>query len=138
MVDNGWVIDRDFGHLTHGYCTTSHASQGMTVDKVLVGIASESLAATDQRTAYVALTRGKEQAIIFTDDRLALLKAANRNNEPVSAIELEPVQAEKPTLKDRLKRFAFARGPSVAASGQNIQQHTHGREETRREVDNAR
>jgi hypothetical protein len=28
IVDHGWVIDRDFGHLTHGYVLTSHASQG--------------------------------------------------------------------------------------------------------------
>lgn len=36
IVDNGWVVDRDFGHLTHGYVVTSHASQGVTVDKVFV------------------------------------------------------------------------------------------------------
>jgi conjugative relaxase-like TrwC/TraI family protein len=35
VVDHGWVIDRDFGHLTHGYVVTSHASQGVTVDKVV-------------------------------------------------------------------------------------------------------
>ena len=69
IVDHGWVIDRDFGHWTHGYATTSHSSQGVTVDKVFVGVSSESFPATYQRTAYVALTRGKEQAVIFTDDR---------------------------------------------------------------------
>ena len=37
IVDHGWVIDRDFGHLTHGYVVTSHASQGVTVDKVFIG-----------------------------------------------------------------------------------------------------
>jgi ATP-dependent exoDNAse (exonuclease V) alpha subunit len=72
-VNDGWIIDRDFGHLTHGYVTTSHASLGATVNKVFVAINSESLKATDQRTAYVAVTRGKEQAVIFTDDHLELL-----------------------------------------------------------------
>ena len=138
IVEKGWVIDRDFGHLTHGYCATSHASQGMTVDKVLVGIASESLAATDQRTAYVALTRGKEQAIIFTDDRQALLKAASRADEPVSATELAATQPQKPTLKDRMRQVAFARGLSVSASGHNVQQQVNAREQAQREVDNAR
>src|SRR5262249_29772442 len=75
VVDHGWIIDRDFGHLTHGYVTTSHASQGVTVDKVFVGVSSQSFPATYQRTAYVAVTRGKEQAQIFTDDREELLKA---------------------------------------------------------------
>ena len=88
IVDHGWVIDRDFGHLTHGYVVTSHASQGVTVDKVFVGISSQSFPATDQRTAYVALTRGKEQAQIFTDDRKELLKAISRPDDPLSATEI--------------------------------------------------
>ena len=57
IVDHGWVIDRDFGHLTYGVAVTSHASQGTTVDKVFVGVSSESFPATYQRTAYVAVTR---------------------------------------------------------------------------------
>ncbi|HVX13339.1 MAG TPA: MobF family relaxase [Pirellulales bacterium] len=89
IVDHGWIIDRDFGHLTHGYVTTSHASQGDTVDKVFVAISSESLPATNQRTAYVALTRGKEQAVIFTDDREALLKAVSKSDDPLSATQLD-------------------------------------------------
>ncbi len=39
---NGWTIGADFRHLTHGYVTTSHASQGKTVDRVLIAIGSES------------------------------------------------------------------------------------------------
>ncbi len=88
IVNNGAVIDRDFGHLTHGYAITSHTSQGVTVDKVLVAIASESLPATCQRTAYVAVTRGEEQALIFTDNRNELLKAIRRPDEPLSATDL--------------------------------------------------
>ncbi|MCB2078434.1 MAG: relaxase domain-containing protein [Novosphingobium sp.] len=95
IVNDGWVIGRDFGHLTHGYVTTSHASQGATVDKVFVAIDSESMKATDQRTAYVAVTRGKQQAVIFTDDHLGLLKAAARADGSLSATELaEPGSQE--------------------------------------------
>ena len=88
VVDHGWVIDRDFGHLTHGYVMTSHASQGATVDKVFIGISSDSFPATYQRTAYVAVTRGKEQALIFTDDKEGLLKAMSRPDDPLSATEV--------------------------------------------------
>jgi ATP-dependent exoDNAse (exonuclease V) alpha subunit len=110
IVDHGWVIDRDFGHLTHGYVTTSYASQGDTVDKVFVAIASESIPATNERTAYVALTRGKEQAVIFTDDRKELLKAVSRADEPLSATELLESANGKPTPQDRLaKPLAIAR-----------------------------
>ena len=50
VVDHGWIIDKDFGHLAHGYVVTSHASQGATVDKVLVAISAQSMPATDERT----------------------------------------------------------------------------------------
>lgn len=88
IVNGDWVIDRDFGHLTHGYVVTSFASQGLTVDKVFVGMSSESFPATYQRTAYVALTRGKEKAVVFTDDRDELLKAIGRPDDPLSAMEI--------------------------------------------------
>lgn len=138
VVDHGWVIDRDFGHLTHGYVVTSHASQGVTVDKVFVGISSESLPATYQRTAYVAVTRGKEQAQIFTDDRKELLKAVMRPDDPMSATELVKPEPAKPNLGDRLKkRLAFARGLGVFAGRNDASQQTAGNE-VHREVDNAR
>ena len=114
IVDHGWVIDRDFGHLTHGYVLTSHASQGDTVEKVFVAISSQSLPATNQRTAYVALTRGKEQAVVFTDDKKELLNAISRPDDPVSATELSEAATQKPTLGNGLmKRLAFARGLRV-------------------------
>ena len=109
IVDHGWVIDRDFGHLTHGYVVTSHASQGVTVDKVFVGMSSESFPATYQRTAYVAVTRGKEQAQIFTDDRNELLKAISRPDDPLSATEISREHAAETALRGRLmKQLAFA------------------------------
>lgn len=101
-VNDGWVIDREFGHITHGYVTTSHASQGATVNKVFVAIDSESMKATDQRTAYVAITRGKEQAVIFTDDHTELLKAATRSDQSLSATELvEPKQLSAKAFSNR-------------------------------------
>jgi hypothetical protein len=114
IVDHGWVIDRDFGHLTHGYVITSHASQGVTVDKVFVGISSQSFPATCQRTAYVAVTRGKEQAQIFADDRKELLKAVSRPDDPMSATELSGFRLRKPGLPHRrMKHLAFTRSLTV-------------------------
>lgn len=93
VINGGWVIDRDFGHLTHAYAVTSHASQGATVDRVFVGLSSQSFPATTDRTAYVALTRGREQVQVYTDDRDELLKAVSRHDEPLSAVEIaEPAR----------------------------------------------
>ena len=101
VVDHGWVIDREFGHLTHGYVVTSHASQGATVDKVIIGLSSESFPATYQRTAYVAVTRGKEQALIFTDDKEGLLMAMRRPDEPLSATEVAEAEKRSTPVKAR-------------------------------------
>ena len=99
VVDHGWVIDRDFGHLTHGYVVTSHASQGATVDKVFIGLSSDSFPATNERTGYVAITRAKEQALIFTDDKDGLLKAMNRPDEPMSATEVAEAMKQATPVK---------------------------------------
>ena len=123
VVDHGWVIDRDFGHLSHGYVVTSHASQGVTVDKVFVGISSESFPATYQRTAYVALTRGREQAQIFTDDLNDLLKAVSRPDDPLSATELSESPQQNPALPIwPMKRLGFTGGFPVFDGRQNSMQ----------------
>jgi ATP-dependent exoDNAse (exonuclease V) alpha subunit len=97
------------------------------VDRLFVAIGSESLLATNQRTAYVALTRGKEQAVIFTDDRKELLKAMGRPDEPLSATEMADGQQEKENLRVRLmKRLAFARGQSVSAGQQRDSMTSRG------------
>ena len=123
IVDHGWVIDRDFGHLAHGYVVTSHASQGVTVDKVFVGVSSQSFPATYQRTAYVAVTRGKEQAQIFTDDRNELLKAICRADDPLSATEISGDMRQQPRVRGRLmKQPAIAGGPAVLGQRRDFMQ----------------
>lgn len=88
VVDNGWVIGSDFGHVAHGYVVTSHASQGRTVDKVIIGQSEASLPASDQAQLYVSVSRGREQALIFTDDKQALRQAVRRASERLTASEI--------------------------------------------------
>ena len=121
VVNHGWVIDRDFQHLTHGYCITSHASQGVTVDKVFIGMSNESFPAIYERTGYVAVTRGREQVQVFTNDRKELLRALARPDEPMSATELSQSSAQKPTLRNGLKKgMAFARGLGVFGGRRDV------------------
>jgi conjugative relaxase-like TrwC/TraI family protein len=123
IVDHGWVIDRDFGHLTHGYVVTSHASQGVTVNKVFVGISSESFPATGERTSYVALTRGKEQVQVFTDDKTELLRAMCRQDDPLSATNLAELTEQKTSTP---KMPAMFRQPSGLARPLHPFQIDHG------------
>jgi conjugative relaxase-like TrwC/TraI family protein len=128
VVDRGWIIDRDFGHLAHGYVVTSHASQGVTVDKVLIGMSSQSFPATYQRTAYVAVTRGKEQALVFTDDRTELLKAVTRLDDPMSATQLADSTNGKSTVRDRSGKY-LTTAQQLAAVG--LQHHLMQQNNTR-------
>jgi conjugative relaxase-like TrwC/TraI family protein len=86
-LTNGWIIDKDFGHLAHGYAVTSQASQGKTVDRVLIGISSASFAATSREGFYVAASRGREFARVYTDSRSALLEAVGQTDDRLSATE---------------------------------------------------
>jgi conjugative relaxase-like TrwC/TraI family protein len=88
VLDNGWVVGRDFGHLAHGYAVTSHASQGKTVDRVIVGQAAESFPASDRRQFYVSVSRGRERAVVFTDDKAGLAAAVARGGEGATATEV--------------------------------------------------
>jgi ATP-dependent exoDNAse (exonuclease V) alpha subunit len=88
VVDNGWVIGRDFGHLAYGYVVTSHASQGKTVEKVIIGQSHLSAPAASREQLYVSVSRGREQAMLFTDDKEALREAVMRDNERLTATEV--------------------------------------------------
>ncbi len=83
--------------VAYGYALTSHASQGITVDKVfLAGAAS-------REGLYVAATRGRESVRIFVPDREAFLDAAGLRSEArTSALEFS--RAIRPALRTHLAR----------------------------------
>ena len=59
------MVGKEFGHLAHGYVTTSHASQGKTVDRVLIAMGSESRPAINAEQFYVSVSRGRDQATVY-------------------------------------------------------------------------
>ena len=74
-------------HLDHGYAVTSHSSQGQTADRVLIHVDTE-LGAKDllnNRMAYVAVSRGAQDAQLFTNDREKLSSALGRDVSHQSA-----------------------------------------------------
>jgi len=76
---NGWVISKDYGNLTHGYCLTSYSSQSKGVDCVFVAESSESFRAADREQFYVSASRFKEALTIYTDDKHQLLDAVKNH-----------------------------------------------------------
>jgi hypothetical protein len=105
LVDQrGWIVAKDFGHVAHGYVTTSVSSQSRTVDRVLVAMGKQSLPAVSREQLYVSVSRGREWARIYTDDRAALSKAVERSDKRVSATEVAARRKAKPLRWARLRR----------------------------------
>ena len=105
---------REHPHLDHGYAVTSHSSQGQTAERVLIHIDTE-LGAKDllnNRMAYVAVSRGAQDAQIFTSDRQQLPQVLSREVSHGSAhvpeVRQEPerpqVQLTGRELMDQYKR----------------------------------
>jgi ATP-dependent exoDNAse (exonuclease V) alpha subunit len=93
-------------HFDFGYAVTSHSSQGQTAGRVLVHVeterASEKL--VNHRLAYVALSRGQYDARIYTDDKVKLSRALDRDVSHRSALERTPVQPSRHSADREISR----------------------------------
>lgn len=81
-------LDKEFGHIAHAHCITSHASQGKTVDEVFIAQPAATFSASDAKQFYVSVSRGRDAAHIYTDNRKALLAAVADVGDRTSALEL--------------------------------------------------
>jgi len=90
-LDSGREVsfERDhFRHIDHGYAVTSHSSQGTTVDRVLINAdTSESRVLLNDRMGYVAVSRAREDAIIYTNSIEELRGALDRRVDKEMAVE---------------------------------------------------
>ncbi len=121
-LEGGQLIDRDFGHLDHGYCLTSHAAQGKTVDHVLIAESAVSFAAAGPDQFYVSASRGREGITVYTDDKEALRDAVARSPLALSVADLVKREDEERERRirvyDHLMSFCdFTTFPAIWPSG---------------------
>jgi hypothetical protein len=77
-----------FPHLDHGYAVTSYSAQGKTMDRVLVNAeTTETDLLLNQRMAYVAVSRARFDAHVYTDSAADLGGALNRQKNKEMALE---------------------------------------------------
>jgi len=88
------VANARLRHIDYGYASTSHASQGATVDRVIVNVDAErSVRLVNRRQFYVSLSRARHDAKIYTDNAEALARAVAREQLKPTALEnLSPAQ----------------------------------------------
>ncbi|MDR5826271.1 MobF family relaxase [Caballeronia sp. LP006] len=73
------------------YASTVHSAQGLTSDKVLINLDTRSLT-TAKDVYYVAVSRARYEAEIFTDNRARLPSAVLREATKTAALELNQLK----------------------------------------------
>ena len=108
-TDSGRRVEfqlKDHPHLDYGYAVTSHSSQGQTADRVLIHAdTEESPHLVNSRMAYVAVSRGRYDAQIYTNDKSELAQHLSRDVSHRTAIH--PGQEHGPSVEQKI-------GPSGA------------------------
>ena len=106
-------------HLDYGYAVTSHSSQGQTADRVLVHVDTEQAGEklVNRRLAYVAVSRGRYDAQIYTNDKGYLTEQLSRDVSHRSA--MEPSHAQQPAAQ-KIEQPAPSEARAVAAQSQGI------------------
>ena len=80
-----------------GYAVTSYASQGKTVDTVLLADAS-CRAATNRNQWYVAISRGRKRVVVFTDNKAELRASIEQSGDRGLALEMN-LPAPTPSVR---------------------------------------
>jgi ATP-dependent exoDNAse (exonuclease V) alpha subunit len=106
-------------HLDFGYAVTSHSSQGQTADRVLIHVDTEQAGEklVNRRLAYVAVSRGRYDAQLYTNDKARLGETLSRGVSHQSAIE-QTRSAE--TAKQGIEPAAATRQATEQAMEQRL------------------
>ena len=94
-LDNNRAIEfnaSEHRHFDHGYAVTSHSSQGLTAERVLIHAdTSVHPDLLNSRFAYVSISRASHQATLFTDDMAKLAPQLGADVSKTSALEMNQV-----------------------------------------------
>ncbi len=104
-LKDGRSVPPSFRHYSHGYASTSHSSQGKTVDRGILIMADEGIAAGNLKQAYVSNSRFRESQMIYTTDMEAARDAMQRRGDRMLASELVP----RASTESSHRRFFLSR-----------------------------
>lgn len=113
-------------HIDHAYATTVHSSQGLTEDRVLIDAKTTSKT-TAQDVYYVAISRARYIATVFTENAGKLPAAVARISTKTAALDLGRART-----RDEGKA-----SPGVAEKGRENQGRDRAREAQRQPTEKA-
>jgi ATP-dependent exoDNAse (exonuclease V) alpha subunit len=123
-LDSGRAVGfniKENPHLDYGYAVTSHSSQGQTADRVLVHVDTEQAGEklVNRRLAYVAVSRGRYDAQVYTNDKGQLADQLSRDVSHRSA--MEPSRESISSVRETEPSFARSQGHEhTQAEGHSI------------------
>jgi ATP-dependent exoDNAse (exonuclease V) alpha subunit len=89
---------REMRHFDHGYAVTSHSSQGLTTERVLVNMDTEvHPELIGSRFAYVSVSRASHEAQIYTNNATSLAQILSHDVTKASAIDFGKGNSPMPT-----------------------------------------
>ena len=98
MLDLSHLADR---HVRPGWVRTIHSSQGATCDRVMAHLESFRANTVDAASAYVAISRARTSAAVYTDSRAGLTDALGlRDGAQVGAMDEDPVAIARRSLRN--------------------------------------
>lgn len=112
VLTDGRVLPNDYMTYTHGWAVTAHASQGKTVDSVIV--AGNRMT---RETFYVAASRGRESVSIFTSDKEGLAKSVSVDSTRLSAHELKQAAMKTEAQEHSAKQSVRSVGMNKESMG---------------------
>jgi conjugative relaxase-like TrwC/TraI family protein len=104
-----------YPHLDYGYAVTTHRSHGQLADRVLVHLETAGLGEplVNRRLAYVAVSRGRYDAQVYTDDKARLAEALSRDVSHRRAIKLSHPPGRRASEHDAAHRSVRDRSQTL-------------------------
>ena len=104
---------REMRHFDHGYAVTSHSSQGLTSQRVLVNMDTDvHPELVNSRFAYVSISRASHDAQIYTNNLATLAESLGHDVSKASAIDFG--KSKDPTASVGLQQAAALRNIRTA------------------------
>jgi conjugative relaxase-like TrwC/TraI family protein len=98
---------KEMRHFDHGYAVTSHSSQGLTSQRVLVNIDTEvHPELINARFAYVSVSRASHDAHLFTNDATNLAERLSADVSKTSALDFGKQAVQMPSIARQEPQFS--------------------------------
>lgn len=89
--------------IAHGFSITANKSQGMTVDNVQSANFKEDRNMVNRNINYVELTRGRQEALTFTENKADMLDKIEKEQEKRSLADSNELKSEMSDFEKKLE-----------------------------------